>query len=114
MTDVAVAVIGGGVVGTAVAHALAGVGTGALLLEAEEGLALGASGTNSGILHSGFDSPPGQLETALILRAAALREQLLDAPDVPGLRCGATLPASDDADRRAIDQLAANAHANGV
>src|SRR5262249_54725340 len=71
--DAAVAIVGGGVVGAAVAHALAGVGTGALLLEAEEGLALGASGTNSGILHTGFDSAPGQLEAALILRAAARR-----------------------------------------
>jgi len=58
-----VAVIGGGVVGCAVAHALARRGVRAVLLEAEPGLALGASGANSGILHTGFDSPPGELES---------------------------------------------------
>ena len=45
----------------------------AALLEAEGALALGASGTNSGILHTGFDSRPGEPQTRLILRAAALR-----------------------------------------
>jgi glycerol-3-phosphate dehydrogenase len=112
--DAAVAIIGGGVVGAAVAHALAGVGTGALLLEAEDGLALGASGTNSGILHTGFDSVPGQLETALILRAAALRDQLLHALGVPVLRCGATLTPRDAGERQSVERLAANARVNGV
>ncbi|MEA2151882.1 MAG: glycerol-3-phosphate dehydrogenase, partial [Solirubrobacteraceae bacterium] len=71
--DAQVAVIGGGVVGCAVAHALARRGVAATVLEAERALALGASGTNSGILHTGFDSKPGELETELILRAAELR-----------------------------------------
>jgi glycerol-3-phosphate dehydrogenase len=84
-----VAVIGGGVVGCAVAHALARRGVEAVLLEAETALALGASGTNSGILHTGFDSPPGELETRLILRSAALREELLGELGVPVWRCGA-------------------------
>ena len=35
----------------------------ALLLEAGDEPASGASGTNSGILHTGFDSAPGELET---------------------------------------------------
>ena len=54
--DVEVVVIGGGVVGCAVALALARRGASVALLEAEPELALGASGTNSGILHTGFDS----------------------------------------------------------
>ena len=52
-----VAVIGAGVVGCAVALALARRGVAVALLEAEPDLALAASGTNSGILHTGFDSP---------------------------------------------------------
>src|SRR5271165_5574693 len=75
--DAEVAIVGGGVVGCAVAHALARRGAQALLLEAEPGLALGASGANSGILHTGFDSTPGELETKLILRSAELREELV-------------------------------------
>ena len=55
------------------------------------GLALAASGTNSGILHTGFDATPGELETALILRSVALREELLDELGVVAWRCGALL-----------------------
>src|SRR5271156_2935683 len=95
--DTQVAVIGGGVVGCAVAHALARRGVKALLLEAEPGLALGASGANSGILHTGFDSPPGELETKLILRSAELREELLGELSVRVWRCGARLaPGGED------------------
>ena len=57
------AVIGGGVVGAAVLHTLAHRGVEATLLEADGALAYGASGTDSGILHTGFDSTPGELET---------------------------------------------------
>ncbi len=98
-----VAVIGGGVVGAAVAHALARRGVTSVLLEAEEALALGASGTNSGILHTGFDSVPGELETRLILRSAQLRASI----DVPVLRCGAVM-------RDAPAAVLQRAQANGV
>src|SRR6478752_2237844 len=89
--EVAVAVVGGGVVGAAVAQALAARGTRVALLEAEPGLALGASGTNSGILHTGFDATVGELETALLLRAAQLRPALLARLQVPVVACGARL-----------------------
>jgi len=110
-----VAVIGGGVVGCAVAHALTRRGVEAVVLEAEPGLALGASGANSGILHTGFDSRPGELETRLILRSATLREELLDELGVAVWRCGARLVAVGRDDEHAvIGRLAQNARANGV
>jgi glycerol-3-phosphate dehydrogenase len=109
-----VAVIGGGVVGCAVAHALTRRGVEAMLLEAEPGLALGASGANSGILHTGFDSTPGELETRLILRSAALRAELLDELGVSVWRCGARLTPGGADERAAIARLAENAGVNGV
>jgi glycerol-3-phosphate dehydrogenase len=109
-----VAIIGGGVVGAAVAHALARRGVAATLLEAEDELALGASGTNSGILHTGFDSTPGELETQLILRSAALRGPVLEQLGIPVLRCGAILRPHSDDDARAVAALAEGARANGV
>ena len=66
--DVELTVIGAGVVGCATALALARRGASVALLEAEPEPGLAASGTNSGILHTGFDSVPGELETELILR----------------------------------------------
>jgi glycerol-3-phosphate dehydrogenase len=89
--DAPVAVIGGGVVGAAVTYALARRGVSAVLLEAQDELALAASGTNSGILHTGFDSTPGELDTRLILRAGELRDAVLEELGVPVLRCGAVL-----------------------
>jgi glycerol-3-phosphate dehydrogenase len=112
--DTQVAVIGGGVVGCAVAHGLARRGVQALLLESEPGLALGASGANSGILHTGFDSPPGTLETRLILRAGLLRDELIDELGVAVWRCGAALAPRDHDDLAAVVRLKENARANGV
>jgi glycerol-3-phosphate dehydrogenase len=109
-----VAVVGGGVVGCAVVHALARRGVRATLLEREDALALGASGTNSGILHTGFDSPAGELETRLILRAAELREALRPELGFPLLHCGARLSPAGAEERRATARLRANAAANGV
>jgi glycerol-3-phosphate dehydrogenase len=83
-----VAVIGGGVVGAAVTLALARRGVGTVLLEARDELAGAASGTNSGILHTGFDSPPGELETRLIMRSAQLREPVVETLGIPVRRCG--------------------------
>jgi glycerol-3-phosphate dehydrogenase len=106
--DCEVAVVGAGVVGCAVALALARRGVATVLLEAEPEPGLAASGTNSGILHTGFDSPPGELETELILRSAQLRDPVIDALGVPVLRCGAVLRGA------AASALAENAHRNGV
>jgi glycerol-3-phosphate dehydrogenase len=107
-------IVGGGVVGVACALAFARRGVAVRLLEAEDGLALGASGTNSGILHTGFDATPGELETDLILRAAQLRPPLLEALGVPFVRSGAVLTPLTDGDRAVIAALADNAARNGV
>ncbi len=109
-----VAIVGGGVVGCALAYELAARGVPSLLLEADDELALGASGGNSGILHTGFDSKPGELETELILRAARLREEWLTGLGVPLVRCGARLRAQGPEQRAALAQLADNAAGNGV
>ena len=112
--EVEIAVIGGGVVGTAVARALTCRGVSVALLEAEAELALGASGTNSGILHTGFDSRPGELETELILRAGAVREPVLASLGVPVIRCGALLRPRGAEDVETIEALAAGARRNHV
>jgi glycerol-3-phosphate dehydrogenase len=112
--DAQVAVIGGGVVGCAVAHALARFGVEVILMEAEPDLGMSASGTNSGILHTGFDSAPGELETELILRSAELRDGVLDQLSVPVIRCGAELRPGSDAERTAVKRLVERAEANGV
>ena len=104
------AVVGGGVVGCAVALGLARRGVEVVVFEQRESVAGAASGTNSGILHTGFDSMPGELETELILRANALREEVIETLAIPVLRCGAVmrdapehLPHNDVEVRRSDD-----------
>jgi glycerol-3-phosphate dehydrogenase len=97
-----------------VALALARRGAAVAILEAEPEPGLAASGTNSGILHSGFDSVPGELETELILSSAELRDAVLEAFDLPIVRCGAALRPRNDDERAAVRVLAANAAGNGV
>lgn len=109
-----VVIIGGGVVGVALLYTLAHRGVDVVLLESDTGLAYSASGTNSGILHTGFDSKPGELETELILRAAPLCARIMAALDVPVLHCGAVLEPKRPEDHETIAALAAGARANGV
>ena len=114
LTDVDVAVIGGGVVGCAVSLALARRGVAVALFEAEPDIALAASGTNSGILHTGFDSGAGELETELILASSRARDPLLRALGIPVLRCGALLRPLEDSQRAAVAAVPAVARGNGV
>ncbi len=104
---VSYAVVGGGVVGSAVAMTLARRGCPVTLFEAESEVGVGASGTNSGVLHTGFDAKLGELETALILRAAPLRERAVDGLGIPVLRCGARM-------RNAPSEIEENARVLGV
>src|SRR5205085_12491810 len=114
MEEFDVAVVGAGVVGCAVALALARRGAAVTLLEAQDEPGLAASGTNSGIVHTGFDSAPGELETELILRGAARRAPVFEALGLPLVRCGALLRPLRPEDRPAVAALAGNAAENDV
>ena len=56
--DYDVAIIGGGIIGASIARELSRLSLKAVLLEAREDLARGASGANSGIIHAGYDPHP--------------------------------------------------------
>ena len=61
-----VAVIGGGVVGCAVARELAGFDVSVALIEARGDVGDATSKANTAILHTGFDAVPGSLEARLV------------------------------------------------
>src|SRR5438067_2852225 len=112
--DAEAAVVGAGVVGSAVALALSRRGVSVVLLESEDEPGLAASGTNSGIVHTGFDSVPGELETELILRSAQLRDPLFEALGVPLIRCGALLRPLEEEQRAQVAAIGATAATNRV
>lgn len=63
-----VAVIGAGVVGTAVARELARRGCSVSIIEAKSDVGSGISKANTAILHTGFDATPGSIESRLVRR----------------------------------------------
>src|SRR6266540_1463239 len=108
-----VAVVGAGVVGTAIARRLARYRLRCVLLEAGPDVGAGTSKANTAILHTGFDAKPGTLEAALVRRG---RELLLE--EGPGLgipieRTGALLVAWTEAEVAALPGIAARARENG-
>jgi glycerol-3-phosphate dehydrogenase len=90
-----VVVIGGGVLGTAVAARLAMTTASVCLLEAADDVAEGASKGNAGIATS-FYAPPGTLEADLIAGSWPRWEDICDRLDVPFSRPGALTVAIND------------------
>lgn len=109
-----VIIIGAGLVGAAVGFELATRGVRTLVLEAGPEPAAGVSRSNSGIVHTGFDSTPGTLETAMIRAQAQRWQPLFDALGVAYRIPGALLVAASDAQEALLPSIAAKAKNNGV
>ena len=103
MTDVAV--IGCGVVGAAVAYALAGYDLTVRVLEAENDVACGTTKANSGILHAGYDPEPGTLMARLNLEGNRLAGEICEKLDVPMRRTGSLVIALDPAQLDTLQAL---------
>lgn len=109
-----VAVIGGGVVGCAVLRELSRFELRVLLLEKESDLAEGVSKANSGVIHAGFNLPPGTLKAAA--NAAGLRRiyGLAAELGVPHRKTGKLVVAFDDADLPRLEELLTQGRGNGT
>ncbi len=81
-------VIGGGIVGTAILHALARYDGKHILLEKECEPCFGVSKSNSGIIHTGFQSEPATLKARLAVRGNELYRDLSVKLNFPFLSCG--------------------------
>ncbi|HHD57392.1 MAG TPA: FAD/NAD(P)-binding oxidoreductase [Desulfobulbaceae bacterium] len=99
--DADVAVIGGGVVGCAVARRLTLEGASVVLLEKAPDILDGASKGNSAILHTGFDAPPGTLEWKCVQEGHQEYLEIHKSLNLPLLKTGAMVVAwSDDEEKR--------------
>lgn len=107
-------VIGAGVVGLAVARALAERGQDCLLLETERSIGCGTSSRNSEVIHAGIYYEPGSLKAELCVRGRALLYEFCASHGVPHRRCGKFIVATDAAQADALEQLLATGQRNGV
>lgn len=107
-------VVGAGVVGLAVARALALQGREVLVLEAAEGIGTGTSSRNSEVIHAGIYYPPGTLKARLCVQGRQQLYSYCEARSIPHRRCGKLLVATDEARAAALPGIVAKAAANGV
>ena len=108
-----VAIIGGGVVGTAIARELAGYQVRCLLLEADGDVGNGTSKANTAILHTGFDATPGTLESRLVARGSALLREYAQRAGIAVERTGALLVAWTQEQAGSLDAITDKSRANG-
>ena len=108
-----VAIIGAGVVGSAIARELAGFELSVTLLEARADVGDGTSKANTAILHTGFDAKPGTLESRLVRRGYRLLSDYAHQAGIPVEHTGALLVAWDVDELAALPALKAKAEANG-
>jgi (S)-2-hydroxyglutarate dehydrogenase len=110
------AVVGGGIVGTAVAHRLLQQRPDAhvTLLEKEHELALHQTGHNSGVVHAGLYYTPGSLKARLCRRGVGLLRDYCRARGLPYDECGKVLVALDDVEESRLAEIMRRAVANGV
>jgi len=109
-----VVVVGGGVVGCAIARALSARWSDIFLLEAFPKLGMGASSRNSGVIHSGLYYPPGSLKARHCLRGNRLTYEFCAAHQVPHRKTGKLVVASSPDESNELTALMENGRANGV
>ncbi|HEX4110797.1 MAG TPA: L-2-hydroxyglutarate oxidase [Solirubrobacteraceae bacterium] len=111
-----VAVIGGGILGLAVARELArrAPGRRVAVLEREREVARHQTGHNSGVIHAGVYYAPGSLKAELCVRGAAALYALCARHGIAHEACGKLIVASAPHELASLDELERRGRANGV
>jgi glycerol-3-phosphate dehydrogenase len=114
MDQASVVIIGGGVVGCAIARQLSARWSDIFVLEALPKLAMGASSRNSGVIHSGLYYKPGSLKARHCLRGNALTYEFCARHGVPHKKTGKLVVAADSSQEDALLSLMETGKTNGV
>ena len=114
MESVDAVVIGAGVVGLAVARALALAGREVMVLEREAAIGQGTSSRNSEVIHAGIYYPAGSLKAQLCVRGRALLYEYCAERGVNHRRCGKLIVANTASQEQALTGIIEKARANGV
>ncbi len=100
-----VAVIGGGVVGSAVARELSRYKLDICVLEKELDVCNGVSGRNTGLLHSGILSGDHPMRTECCVEGNAEFDQVAKELDVPFKRCGKLIVGFGESEKKTLEKL---------
>jgi len=109
-----VVIIGGGIIGSAIARELSRYNLSIVLLEKHPDLAMGTSKANSGILHAGFDATPGTKKALFNARGNVLYRQLEAELGIRLKWIGSLVVALEPDDLHVLEDLLSRGKENGV
>ncbi len=107
-------VIGGGVVGLAVARELTRFGQDVVVLDRELKYGQGVSSRNSEVIHAGIYYPRDSLKALLCVRGKQLLYEYCELHGVDHKRCGKVIVATSSDEEGELEGIVAKAEANGV
>jgi L-2-hydroxyglutarate oxidase LhgO len=107
-------VIGAGVVGLAVARAMALAGREVMVLEAADAIGTQTSSRNSEVIHAGIYYAPGSFKARLCVQGKQMLYAYCTERGIGHQRCGKLLVASSEAQRAQLQGIIDKAAANGV
>ena len=114
MDQANIVIIGGGVVGCAIARALSARWDDVFALEAMPKMGMGASTRNSGVIHSGIYYPAGSLKARHCVRGNQLTKEFCAAHNVPHRNTGKIVVAESAAETAELEALMERGRKNGV
>ncbi len=114
MDQANIVIVGGGVIGCAIAAELAAKHADVFVLEALPKVGMGASTRNSGVIHSGLYYPAGSLKAKLCVEGNRLAYEFCAAHGVAHRRTGKLVVAATEEEELELEELLARGTANGV
>ncbi len=114
MDEVDAVVVGAGVVGLAVARALALQGREVIVLEATDAIGTGTSSRNSEVIHAGIYYPTGSLKAESCIAGRRRLYGYCDSHGIAYRRCGKLIVAAEAEEVPKLEALVAKAEANGL
>ncbi len=108
--------VGGGIVGLAVARELLKRHPHATVcvLEREGDIGMHQTGHNSGVIHAGVYYAPGSLKARLCVEGAREMYEYCEARGIASERCGKVIVATDASELARLEELERRGRANGV
>jgi L-2-hydroxyglutarate oxidase LhgO len=107
-------VVGAGVIGLAVARALALAGREVIVLEAGDCIGSGISSRNSEVIHAGIYYPADSLKAKLCVAGRKQLYAYCETHHVPFIKCGKFIVATEEQQQSKLQVILEKARVNGV
>ncbi len=112
--DCDIAIIGGGVIGLAIASSLADRKSNIYIVEKNDSHGRGISSRNSEVIHAGIYYPTGSLKAELCIEGRQLLYEICAENKIPHLKIGKLIIATSEEEMATIEHLWMNAKKNGI